>query len=40
MEKLQCSVCGGGTVLGGRMIAERERENRAKRAARNEEEER
>ena len=35
-----CLLCGGGTVLGGRMIAERERENRAKRAARNEEEER
>lgn len=28
-----CLLCGGGTVLGGRMIAERERENRAKRAA-------
>ena len=35
-----CLLCGGGTVLGGRMIAERERENRARRAARNEEEER
>lgn len=34
-----CLLCGGGTVLGGRMIAERERENCAKRAARNEEEE-
>lgn len=29
-----CLLCGGGTVLGGRMIAERERENRTKRAAR------
>lgn len=26
-----CLLCGGGTVLGGRMIAERERENRTKR---------
>lgn len=34
-----CLLCGGGTLLGGQMIAERERENRAKRAARNEEEE-
>lgn len=33
-----CLLCGGGTVLGGRMIAARERENRAKRAARSEEE--
>lgn len=34
-----CLLCGGGTLLGGQMIAERERENCAKRAARNEEEE-
>ena len=34
-----CLLCGGGTVLGGRMIAEREREIRARRAVRNEEEE-
>ena len=33
-----CLLCGGGTLLGGRMIAERERENRARRAARKGEE--
>ena len=34
-----CLICGGGTVMGGKMIAERERDNRAKRAAHSGEEE-